>query len=381
MERVVFNRKSLHPNREVEAYEKLDGTNLGVRCDGAIYGRRYRIHSDTYQRVRLSGAVPTVVQVIAIKHEISNLLFTYGNERTDTSYKTENEAQILLLPKLVLYGELMCDLRKFSYNARFKDCNFFCFGVVFDPLLSEDSDTVIPFEDMAGLCQRLNNCGLNAEIAPESGRIRVVLSEELHSIVRLAGVQCAPTLDKGPLREVCIRLKQTLLSDGMEGVVLTGKQCLFKWKTSFEDESKGHSMLSGILTKYSEETLEFVGVDISFLKLLMDVATSRSKPRAIRKEEKMTQRLQQKQYASAKSPGPYTISDLEKAMNSATSKYDALDACFDRGERDVIRHDLKKEIVNDLNAVQEEERKCIDSFVNKFVGAAFGKWKKSHLDQ
>jgi len=30
-------------DQQVFAYEKLDGTNVGIRCDGAIFGRRQRI--------------------------------------------------------------------------------------------------------------------------------------------------------------------------------------------------------------------------------------------------------------------------------------------------------------------------------------------------
>jgi len=364
---IAFNRSSSYLQREVEVYEKLDGTNFGIRCDGATYGRRYRIHGNTYQRVDLDGAIPTAEQVAAIKHAILSIAYSTDDEEEDSKEEKtpSSPAEEIRSISLVLYGELMCNPGKYKYSTRYEGCKYFCFGAVFDPVATAGAG--VAFEDMKDLHQRLIKRGLNAEIAPESGRIRLTMSRQLSSLVTSEGVQCAPLLEKGSLRDVCYQMREELLRNQMEGVVITGKNCLMKWKTPFEDESKGDAMLSKLLSTYSEVVMRYAGVDVELARLLLEVAENPNKlTRVVRKDKKKS---------SAQAQGPYSNLDLEKGLQSALSKYDSLEAYFDRGELGVIQQDLKEELIEDFNASREDEKKCIYDYVNKQVGKAFRKWK------
>jgi len=57
LEFVIFcKKKDDFLNRPVVAFEKIDGTNFGVRCDGVLFGRRNKVEGLTYQKVPVMHA-------------------------------------------------------------------------------------------------------------------------------------------------------------------------------------------------------------------------------------------------------------------------------------------------------------------------------------
>ena len=190
---------------QFRAFEKLDGTNFGIRCDGEMFGRRYRVEGDTYQRVPLVGrvsAIPGEAEVTAVKHA----MIGEGFDNVE----------------LFLYGELMCNPGKFDYKERAMGHKFFCFGAM---ITSTNHCTEI----LAKLLEK----GFVAYLCKD-GQIRVTMNEIFSGCIEKYGVLSAPLLEAGPLRDLCFRVKNNIMmKDGMEGVVLTSDTGgLFKWKTS-----------------------------------------------------------------------------------------------------------------------------------------------------
>lgn len=339
---------------KVMAYEKLDGTNLGVRCDGVVFGRRLRVNGDSYQKIALKDAIPSLTAVQAVKSSIASTIRLGGFDNDDE------------VPMPVLYGELMCNPDKFDYTERGMSRKFFCFGAVLD----NEWENV---DKSDALCGVLNRHGFVATVA--SGKIRVRMNDKLSGLVQAQGISCAPLLDQGPLREVCFRLEEPMKSnDKMEGVVLNGDDgCLFKWKTRIEDESKGYDLLCSLTNSYSPETIELAGIDEEFVGLLKNIAMK--EVTAVKGSKRPQQEKQKKKTKQE----VYDESTIEKAMISAMSKYDALDAYFERGEIHTILEALKKEMFEDLGACTEEEKKFIARTVGKKVGSLYCKWKNEQV--
>ncbi|CAB9517954.1 expressed unknown protein [Seminavis robusta] len=333
--------------RKFRAFEKLDGTNLGVRCDGAVFGRRTRVFKDSYQKVPLDGVVPTAKEVRAVKQVL------LGSE---TANGTE----------LVLYGELMCNPRKFDYDERSMDSKFYCFGA-----MVRFPDT-FSGKDVLAAQRAIKQRGFAPTINGNSSG-RVALNDRLRELLVGQGIPCAPLLGEGPFGELCLSMKATLMKDGMEGVVLTGDDgSLKKWKTSVEDESKTHAMLSALIQQHPRYVFELAGVDVDVIQCMIDVSAKKtttgqaSKARKPNKEKKKT---------TANKTAPFDDATHEAALVSAMTKYDALEAYFDRGDQATIIGLLNKEVTDDLGAVGKEQIKCIGAAVGKKVGSALGRWK------
>lgn len=178
VERINSLRRTGDPNlsNETCAYEKLDGTNLGVRCDGAIFGRRLQVFEDSYQRVSLVGAIPAVSSIEGVK---SSILETVSQHTSDTDQN----------PKLVIYGELMCNDR-YDYDRRGMFGQFYSFGAVLNCSSCWSDDRVDAVAD------ELIQNGFIATIG-ESGKLRLRMNEKLSAIIRVEGIECAPLLSSG----------------------------------------------------------------------------------------------------------------------------------------------------------------------------------------
>jgi hypothetical protein len=97
-------------DKHVVSYEKLDGTNLGVRCDGLRFGRRQIVSGTSDQKCQLDDIVPTGTQVSTIKTKIEQMVS-------------------MDLPKFLVYGELMVN-NKFDYIDRKLFKTWICFGAM-----------------------------------------------------------------------------------------------------------------------------------------------------------------------------------------------------------------------------------------------------------
>ena len=155
----------------------------------------------------------------------------------------------------------------------------------------------------------------------------------------------------------------------LEGVVMTGKEFLTKWKTSMEDESKGHKMLTSLLRDYSNRVLELCGVNREMLELLLAVSKrdDSGNPRTSSEHKTSTKKTK------AARPSVIDETALVTAYQSAETKFDAAESYFSRDARDEIIALLITEVAQDVDAKTTEKITCVTRFVKKQVGKAFGK--------
>lgn len=346
--KILRERSNPKNNITVFAYEKLDGTNVGVCCDGSLYGRRTKIQGTSYQKVFLN-TVPEPRIVKAIKKNIADLIAIAHSD----------------LPKFTIYGELMCQPGRYSYTERNLAKNWVCFGAVFGSR-QVDEDQIGNHESPCELAQALEEKGFLATVDRHNGKVRISLNDTFALLVQNYGLKVPPFVGKGPLKEICLQNMANMMTFEREGLVLTGNNFIRKWKTGKEDESKGHALLKEILNDHSKMVLEMAGVDFKLATCLAQVAGNKPASTVTKKSKK----------EKACTIRPYTNDELERALDSARSKYDALEAYFEREEMNLIKSYLLQELCQDLGASTTEQTKCIDQAVGKTVGQAFGAWKK-----
>ena len=156
---------------------------------------------------------------------------------------------------------------------------------------------------------------------------------------------------------------------------MTGNEFMVKWKTSLEDESKGHDMLMILSRDYNNLLFEMCGIDREMVELLMAVSRRTNSSEARRScVDKSARKKERKQGASA----AFAQKVLDTALTSARTKYDALESYFTRDERNEIIALLVKEVALDMGAETPEQMACATCFVKKQVGVAFGRWLYEH---
>jgi len=111
------------------------------------------------------------------------------------------------------------------------------------------------------------------------------------------------------------------------------------------------------------------GVDLEFTECLREVSGNEDRSEGTKKAKRA-------KGAKAKATGPYEEGVLQSALSSAASKYDTLESYFERGEGREIKGLLMKEVVEDLGASSQEELRYVNAAVGKFVGKAYGAWKR-----
>ncbi|KAG7374812.1 hypothetical protein IV203_013907 [Nitzschia inconspicua] len=333
------------------AHEKLDGTNLGVRCDGAVFGRRIRIYGETYQGVDLEGVVPCDEQVRGIKYDMLVDLFTYD------FYETS---------QLMIYGELICNPNKFDYSRRCMGYKYYCFGAMVTIQMPTEK-----------LCRQMDTVlrrkGLNFHHViwnNDHAVYRIMLNPAFQRMLEGQGISTSLLLGKGTLRQVCLDLKAMMMTDGFEGVVLTApiEGTYFKWKTSIEDKSGGFSALSELSQSYSSFVLELAGIDMELVQCLIEVATPKE-----RSDHTCNQIITSRHFESSAN---FTAEDLDAAYKSALTKFDSLEAYFEREEQWSIIQYLQEEVHMDLSAMTQSDQKIINKSVKSRVMAEYKVWHK-----
>jgi len=338
-------------SQEVCVYEKLDGTNFGIRCDGVYFGRRQRVESDTYQRIHLGSDVPDADTIQSIKRTIGNLI---GIDDPTTS-----------LPQMIVYGELMCNSDRFHYQQRgLFQKKWLAFGVVFSNCSGSNKN----FVRSKDLLDRLLAAGLYGYSI--GLKTAICLNPKLASILENAGgggiITCAPFVAKGSLREVCLTQKDLMMKNkDLEGLVITGMNgFISKWKTGQEDESKGSKMLLEIRRKYSPCILRLAGIDDAIMDCFVDVAGN--------KPEEVKKMYQKHKKNNNKYEPSYTKSTLERKLVSAMTKYDSVDSYFEPENRMTeLIIDLVYEMNTDLQPMTENEMRSIRLFVDQSIVRAY----------
>jgi len=342
-------------DQNVFAWEKLDGTNLGVRCDGAIFGRRFQVSEDTYQKIPLGGGIlpqPRTIQRVKA-----------------TILKGLEPILGATMPSLVIYGELMCNASRNRYDERGMARKYYAFGAVLHLQPTATHGNSHAEKNNSELLQALISNGFCARMSREPKYISIHLNDKLFRIFQENYIPCTPMMSQGPLRDVCIALKDKLMAvDEIEGVVLVGQGILYKWKTGNEDESRGNSLLASLKKNHSPAILELAGVDLEVLDVLLTV--SGNKP--TQPDSKMT-----KVKGKRAKCGNDDNSALSRAYDSALTKFDSVESFFDRGKRDLLIEILVEELEADLEPKTKKEINGVVSFVKKNIGRSYGVWKSS----
>ena len=341
---------------QVWAFEKLDGTNFGVSCEGTRVGRRLALDAGvaTYQRVRLDEAVPTGDDVRALKARLASVA---GEDAAG-------------LPELVLYGELMCNPTKYTYDERMGAVKFAAFGARFK------ARDVAAARATAGALQA---AGMPCVVDTTSGKLTLLASPAFLGEVAACGVATVPLLASGPLWDVLQALEAKMLENATEGVVLTGV-CGFirKWKTGEEDESKGHLNLAKVLKPDNRCRLVMCEDSVAAATLLHRVACNRNTVRrAEAMKAKAAARAAAKQEGgdTPKQPPPYAADVLAAALASALTKYDDLEVFFATDKKKEILNMLVQELTTDLAATDKRKILAVSNTVHRHVQKQHTLWR------
>ena len=341
-----------HLQQFVYAYEKLDGTNLGICCGGVRYGRRFMIQdgATTYQRVPIGNHnLPSQQTVQSIKASLIKSLLVGNNDSNDNNDDISLPSDIDDMSQLVLYGELICNLDRYGYDKRGIGSKWLCFGAM---LTIHNDSSRIADQISIGLSNRGYLPGISGNLLTKNILLR--LNPTLESTLEEYGIDCPVLVDQGLLKDVCLRQKGIMMESNLEGLVLTGEAFMKKWKTGVEDESSGLSKLTSILTAFEhiatdDDVLKSRGVDALLLRCLTEVARNGSKVAKTVEVDTYEQRV------------------LDRATISALSKYDALSSYRNKGRKwkKWITNAIVKELIDDLGATSTDEIECIQRYTEK----------------
>jgi hypothetical protein len=126
----------LHSSRDFHAFftslpcvasQKFDGTNVGVTEDGLMLGRRMVIASNatSYCGTAVAAVKAALGKVEAVKRGL--MLAPAAGAAADAAAEAAADYQRL---HCTVYGELMCNGKRFDYAARGLSGAFTCFGVI-----------------------------------------------------------------------------------------------------------------------------------------------------------------------------------------------------------------------------------------------------------
>lgn len=240
------------------AFEKLDGTNLGICYDGTIFGRRQKVEGTSYQRIHLPLATPNTAAIKSVKEAIADSI------------------GVGTLPRLIIYGELMCNAGKFRhYTEQNMDGKWLAFGIKMAGMSVEKAEILL---------EKLKAVGFLATCSRDNGKITLRLNHRLVHIFEECGIPVVPFIDSGLLADIYMRQKDKMMKSELEGLVLTGSPCIQKWKTGNEDESKGYDILESLLSNYSPTVFKYAGVDYALAQCLAEVAGNKTTQRVIKQK-------------------------------------------------------------------------------------------------
>ena len=351
-------------NYEWNAYEKLDGTNVGYSCNGKVLGRRFEIpmqdpsFDGTYQGMSLreNDRLPTREQIQKVKSEIIKDMSSQQQQQDDID--------------VIVYGELMINSDRYDYAARGLDEPWYAFGVVIDRIAPKDHDSLSSDLLKAGYCVHRSR---------SPNRIVLGLNNQLEGVLQDAGFSTTPKVTHGSLSSIIQTQTPLLCRDEQkspsEGFVLTSSGLppppdnraehlnILKWKVGAEDISKGPAMLDKLIKDANR--IELSESSLRLARDLVRVAShARFQTRGNRKKAQKTQ----------ESVDGLTKQNVVDAFASACTKYDRLSASFEQNQRSEILDRLQKEVQEDLQPKTADQQKYVDKTVGKLVGQAYGEW-------
>jgi hypothetical protein len=186
------------------------------------------------------------------------------------------------MPRLILYGELICNPSRYRYAERGMAKKWLCFGAMFDNssvvnhTTSAQDDKQLLSTIAESLFHQLRVHGFFVTPSPDNRTLTIRLNPTFVTMVEKNDVRCVPFIDSGPLLDTRIRNQDLLMSSDLEGVVVViGAGFLKKWETGDEDESKGHGLLNSLTSGTNKSILELAGVNISLANCLLEVSRSK----------------------------------------------------------------------------------------------------------
>lgn len=359
-------------NENATATTKLDGTNVGIDHDGNLYGRRTRIASDAthYQKCPIDALRGRAPEIISLRTKLAKM--------------TGFDGKLDDCP-LVLYGELCCN-RLYDYEEAGDFKAWRIFGVVID---------ITAGASVGGpeLVNAFEVTGLKAVFCPHDsledakGLIRLAMCERLRDIIegtdgvikRSKAVCCLQEVYRGSLVNLVHDNMGWMASAKGEGLVLAhqvfgldASSDLTKWKCSHEPQPKNIKLLRDLQERLclsfppAVHSLLPKGVPATIDQLYhiatVPVQVAAKKPKRSRTTDGKNTELQ---------------AGVQVAIESAVTKFDAIESYFERGERTAIVQLLRDEVLTDLKfSASSSEGKHVNSAVNRHVGIEFGKWKK-----
>ena len=365
---------------------KLDGTNVGIDTEGALFGRRTAIPeaNDSYQKTPLASLRGRGAQVAALRAALAS-----------AAGMPELEA----LP-LMLYGEL-CVHKLYEYESSYASGAFKSwrvFGAAIQVELPGGDDDKIP---AAGLdvARRLAAAGYRARAGCT---VVVSMCDKLRALVdgvntlepEREPLTCVGEMGRGSLVEIVGQALTWMLEMRGEGLVLTypafgarsgGGLCtLGKWKCAQEPQQKNIQELSRLQHRFSEAgdfppSLHFLlpaGV-VDMVAKMHAVATAGSASPFKVAEQMMKQKPKK---AGEAGPSEQDIA-VQEAIASALTKFDSPGVYFDRNERKEFTALLLEEVLTDLTAEKGSKlKKLVSGAVMKRLGQDFGSWKRANAE-
>lgn len=341
--------------------EKLDGTNVGKCMDGTLLGRRLVIEDDarSYQRCDL-----TTLRGLRADCVLDDLIALGGGGDS--------------IRRAALYGELCCNPGLYSYAAMGLAKSWQAFGA-----LLEFQDEVAA----AAYAHAASASGLVCNVS-DSRVVRLCNNAKFGEVSRRHEV---PAVRAEPHASLCAAVAmrgEWMVSEQGEGLVMSisggvGRASLYKWKISREPQPAAIDELAELLEALrsgADGKACLLDAQIhQMIRTLHAVATHEDSTKAAgATSEKPAKKAPQAIVGAAA---------VERAIASALTKFDSLETTFEaHGQSGVgtIAERLVAEVLSDNELVlpaegdagREAALKAVATAVKRFVGQAFGSWRK-----
>jgi hypothetical protein len=220
------------------------------------------------------------------------------------------------------------------------------------------------------ISQFLYNQGyrFNSLLKEDNRKITLLLNPKLYDLFVELQIPVGECIARGSLFELVQQARDWMFNGNGEGLVCVSEDFQRKWKIGSESQPAVLSTLPGLLTR-----LEPFDLDPRVLQLCA-VLTEVNKSKLI-----MGQLPQAKKKEKPNPSNSLLTQDaLQDALNSALTKYDALESFFATDGMNQICGHLIDEVEHDLlvpELPQYEAKKEISAFIRNFVGKAYGRWK------
>jgi hypothetical protein len=315
--------QSLLTSPTMLALEKLDGSNFGKTDTGVVVSRNLVVTLDAFQHVPVS-VLPSLEQVIELKMAIE-------------------QCADCVLPPLTVYGELLHQ-NIYTYKAR-ELGNWRAFGVVLDVT----DMSVLQIDVLESV---LAAAGLWVQNEHTRGAMVLVASPLLLQLLKAVDIPTVPVIASGTFESVSQQIQPLLMDNlSMEGFILTSPRFIFKWKNA-------RRCAGNYLWRIEEALAAPCDLGRATLELLHMITLvspdSYARPATV----------------NSKYQGVYLDAVLTEALQSAESKFDAIDVWLKSatGAKEIAAL-LRTELFADLEATTKAERTCIGSAVAKRIEA------------